>query len=644
MEEGFYEIALAKFLQSFPELGNYIITFQDLTTELSNSEESDVSIGAFIIKAGVEYYYVPIIAKGSNIYPVDSMFSTSKQKFLPLTPKTINEIINSNSFGLGNKDKIPQTVPGNPSVYDLVNPPRTGKFVYASSSRLSEFLSIIPNDIKEYVKSKIVDNKKLYQGFNNLFGLKEVLEPLSTPTLAPIRPLEPTETPTNVSVVTEGNGLSPEEVRQVLSVGYVVRGEHKVNRIAVNAEDFNRIGRMSQAGLLEPNSEYTVVLSDGTTKDGFVPAVAKVMKPSFRILPSYDTGNGGSGINFTLYENGDFSIGDNHVIQGNGRKDNKVVQTLLNYRPPVMLKNLEGRETFALFTPHMELIGVYNSYQPISRNESGVVIKGVTDLQLQTRVNIFGYRNVKHPVQEEDDLYVPYDVLVILLSKDISYDLEVNVNAASKRRSLAELITLGQDLNLGYDGVEFSINGSPIGGEPKIMEILVVKEGIEPQAANNFVKQAMERKKVRIYLSKQADFGSGEIPQYGEQPPQQPQDQLVQGPGVQKTFEPNVEESLGIGDAQTTEATVLAELLQAPDMYGYIEEYTPDIEEALDKLGRILFLLRLNIDKFGEGNNPSEVFSFIAQLRNVYRMLGDSLIKLKQISAMANVDVSSKIK
>ena len=99
---------------------------------------------------------------------------------------------------------------------------------------------------------------------------------------------------------------------------------------------------------------------------------------------------------------------------------------------------------------------------------------------------------------------------------------------------------------------------------------------------------------------------------------------------------------MAIGDPQTTEATILAELLQAPDMYQYIEEYTPDIEEALDKLGRILFLLRINLDKFGQGSNPSEVFSFISQLRNVYRMLGDNFIKLQQLLANSNVSTEAE--
>lgn len=633
----FYDIALAKFLQSFPDLSNFIVTFKDMTDELSSMREnSEISVGCFIVKAGSSYFYIPVIAKGSNVYPVDSMFSMDKQKFIPLTQKTVIEIINSNSFQLGQKTKIPQTVPGNPSVYELVNPPRTGKFVYASSSRLLEFLHLIPNDVKDFVKNKITENKKIYNGLNSMFGLKEVMEPLMKKTPS-VKPVENSVTP-SVSVITEGNGLAPEEIRQILSVGYVVKGNHKTNRIAVTAEDYNRVGMVSQSGYLEGNREYEFVLEDGSLRTGYVPILS-------RINASKNNKHG----NFTLYENGDFSFSYNHVIQGNPKPSHKCINKLFDFRPPVMLKNLEGGETFALFTPSMELIGVYRGYESPIRNNEGVVIKRVSDLMTHSPVNIFGYRNVSVSLQEENSVFVPYDVLVVLLSKDITYDLEKSVNNAQRKRSLSELVALGSAMDIGYDGVEFSINGSPIGNEPKLVEILVVKEGVEPSVANSFIKQAKEQRCLKVYLSKKADFVSG-IPQYGEVPPPHPKDQLQQGDGgkvklpLQDDAINNIEGTLGLEDPQTTEASILTELLQAPDMYQYIGEYVPDIEEAIDKLGRTLFLLRINLDTFSEGNNPSEVFSFVNQIRNVYRMLGDSLIKLQQILNMNQHGSSTEVK
>lgn len=631
----FYDIALAKFLQSFPDLSNFIVTFKDLTEELSNSSEgSEIAIGCFIIKAGQNYFYIPVIAKGSNVYPIDSMFSVEKQKFLPLTQKTVVEIINSNSFGLGSKSKIPPTVPGNPSVYELINPPRTGKFVYASSSRLTEFLHLIPGEVKEFVKSKIVENKKLYNGLNSMFGLKEVLGPLSSPS-TDVTAIQSTP---SVSIVTEGSGLTPDEIKQIISVGYVVRGQSPTNRIAIAAEDFNRSGKFSQAGCLETNREYDFVLNDGSAITGFVPKPI----PIGRILPNTKDSEGyvrgDANVNFTLFENGDFAFSSNHVIQGIPRDGNGIVNKLFEFRPPVMLKNLEGGETFALFTPEMQLIGVYRGYESPVRNTEGLMIKRLTDLQSRCPVNLFAYRNIRNYIQEDKELFVPYDVLVVLLSKDVSHDLEINVNSAQRKRSLNELLTLGSAMNIGYDGVEFSVDGKSAGLEANLMSRLVVDEGIDPSVAHSFVKKAMEQKHVMVYLSKQASDQPGEIPQYGEAPPQQQDDQLVTGKKNKAPISdeaiPNIEGTLGLEDPQTTEASVLTELLQAPDMYQYIEEYMPDIEEAIDKLGRTLFLLRINLDKFSQGNNPTEVFGFVNQLRNVYRMLGDNFIKLQQILNM----------
>lgn len=632
----FYDIALAKFLQSFPDLSNFIVTFKDLTEELSNSSEgSEIAIGCFIIKAGNNYFYIPVIAKGSNVYPIDSMFSVEKQKFLPLTQKTVVEIINSNSFGLGTKTKVPPTVPGNPSVYDLINPPRTGKFVYASSSRLSEFLHLIPNEVKDFVKGKIVENKKLYNGLNSMFGLKEVLGPLSAPstnvTAIPTTP--------SISVVTEGSGLTPDEIKQIISVGYVVKGQNPTNRIAIAAEDFNRSGRFSQAGCLEKNREYDFVTQEGSIKTGFVPETISIGRALGGQTDSLGMSNAGSNLNFTLFGNGDYAYSSNHVIQGNPRDGNDIVNKLFEFRPPVMLKNLEGGETFALFSPDMKLIGVYRGMESPVRNTEGLLIKRLTDLTTHSPVNLFAYRNIRNYIQEEKELFVPYDVLVVLLSRDVSHDLEINVNSAQRKRSLNELLTLGAAMDIGFDGVEFAVNGKSAGAEAGLMERLVVGEGIDPSVAHSFVKKAMEQRHVKIYLSKQASDQPGEIPQYGEAPPQQQDDQLVNGkkgktPLLGDEAIPNIEGTLGLEDPQTTEASVLTELLQAPDMYQYIEEYMPDIEEAIDKLGRTLFLLRINLDKFSQGNNPTEVFGFVNQLRNVYRMLGDNFIKLQQILNM----------
>jgi hypothetical protein len=90
-------------------------------------------------------------------------------------------------------------------------------------------------------------------------------------------------------------------------------------------------------------------------------------------------------------------------------------------------------------------------------------------------------------------------------------------------------------------------------------------------------------------------------------------------------------------DGQVTESVIISELLQVPDMFEQINEYLPDIEEAIDKLGRILFMSRVHINKLSETSDSEGVFAFLAQLKAVYRMLGDNYIKLEEMVAGAQM-------
>jgi hypothetical protein len=99
---------------------------------------------------------------------------------------------------------------------------------------------------------------------------------------------------------------------------------------------------------------------------------------------------------------------------------------------------------------------------------------------------------------------------------------------------------------------------------------------------------------------------------------------------------PNVQKSMELGDAQVAEATIISELLQVPNMFELIQEYLPDIEEAIDKLGRILFVSRVHIDQLSRNGDADSIFAFLANLKSVYRLLGDNMIKLQEMSSAAS--------
>ena len=61
-------------------------------------------------------------------------------------------------------------------------------------------------------------------------------------------------------------------------------------------------------------------------------------------------------------------------------------------------------------------------------------------------------------------------------------------------RSLLQDKYLGSAIDIAHDGMEFIVDKKPVGSEANVMKILVIDEGISPEKAESFVKQAREQK------------------------------------------------------------------------------------------------------------------------------------------------------
>jgi len=623
----FTDLAYAKFLQTWPELSTLMLTFQDMSEELG--DDTDVKVGIFVLRSGEDLFYVPVVAKGQGLFPIDSIFFNSKSKFFPLSKETIEDILNSQRLNLGRPAKIPSTVVQNPNLNELINPPRTGKFVYASASRLTEFLTILPNEVKSFVMEKISSDMEVLNGLDSMFGVNEVLQALiPNKTEDATRPLDQGQ---GIRVITNGSNLPTPQVSSILTQGYAIDGENPLTRMAIPSINWmeNRFRGLSN---MDGGYEYDLVMSNGGIRCGYVPARVTATLPNLK----GEKGNADDGVNFNpmylsptfvLYGNGDFSLSTRAVIQGEMKQNKQVLKDLFERQPPCLLRDLDNRSRFALFDQNMGLIGAYSSSR-VAITHDGVIVAGIDMLSGQP-VMIHGFRGYNKSTQTNSaNIYVPYNVLVVRLNNNVTEEMEISASAAAKKQELIQWGMLNDSLRLTYDDVEYHVNGRPVGAVPHIMEILVVKEGLQPDAAQAFVKQAQEKGSVTIYLSKRADFEPGEIPSFGINPPDQ-----INQLGKGSNFMPNVSQAMQTQDPQTVENTLISELLQTPDMFTMINEYLPDIEECLDKLGRILFLGRINLSKLGEENNADDVFNFMSQLKNVYAMLGSNYIKLQRFSA-----------
>ncbi len=606
----FSDIALAKLLQTAPDLGPLVLNFQDVSGELG--EEAGCQVGVFVLRSGAEVMYVPVISRGEDVYPIDSIFVDSSKRFLPLTRRVIDSLLAAGQVEPGKPTKVPSTVTTNPSVYGLINPPRTGKYVYASTSRMVDFLASLPQHVKQATFEKLAAERSVYESLDKMFSLKAIFDVLRP---APASAAAVTNA-TPISVVTTPKaGMSQEAISNILNDGYHIVGAQPSLRVAVAVQNYNQNGQVREISAVDADRDYDIAFRDGHTREAFVPKMHRHQR---------------GGKVLALFTNGDYAVSSSLISIGEQLDRQKVLDRLFDSNPPVLLRDICANDTFALMTVDGEFLGPFEA-RGVVLNGYGVEVS-VGGCSASRISKICGYRNFAGKADlVEGSLYVPSNTVVIRLANDVTFDTECSVNGTARRLELNTLQLLGSELNLGFDGIEFSANGRPVGGVPQTMEMLVVKEGIEPELAKSFVKQAQENKFLKIYMSKQAstDYNAAEIPQYGVQP------NKAGDVGMNGAFIPAVQQAAALGDSQVVEATVISELLQVPDMFEQIQEYIPDIEEAVDKLGRIMFMSRVHINRLAESLDSDSVFSLLAQLKSVYRLLGDNLLRLRRLSTTA---------
>lgn len=619
MENEFSALAIQKLLQLFPELSSLIVSFKDITDEVPSLEETDVSVGIFILQTGDKSFYLPIISKGEAIQPLDSIFDNNEQCFIPLTKGFVTRMVNSSINTLGKPTKIPDTVSQNPSIYSLVTPPRTGKFVYASSSKLEEFLTTLPNLVKEAVLDKFSSDKDVYSALHKLFGLENLFASLKPTVVGPVA------TPkASVELITEGSGLDDASIQDILTKGYALKGGTTSTRIAVQANDYNAMGKLRQLSAADAGQDFDICTKSGETLQVSLLKNSKYVpqKPALFRHDKVDNV-------IALFQDGSWAKSPSMVAVGEGRDGKATIHDVISSRAKTSPEGLTGASIyFAILSPELELIDLC-AYPRVSRNKYGVTI--VADSKLtDSTVTINAYKNCTTiNCQDRSNIFIPINTLILNLTKAYNSDtLETNINSAASRLELATMTALGSALNIGFDGVEFHINKKVVGQEPDLMKVLVVEEGIAPEKAESFMKQAKEVKHVRVYLSKKADAESDVIPSYGTAAaPQQG------GFGINGDFTNNVNQAIQTNDAEVVEATIISELLQVADMKSYIREYLPEIKASIDKLGRSLFLCRLKMDQLASDHTASEVFSFVAGIRNTYRMLGETYLKLEGMTS-----------
>lgn len=624
MMANFQQEAINKLGMMAPELVSLIVSFRDVSDELP--EGSDSSAGVFVVKMGDSMYFIPITGTGDSIHPIDSIYDAVEGLFKPLSKTAIQQILTQQNNALGRPVRLPKHVNTNPSLYNLIVPPRTGKYAYASQGLFSEFIASMPDHLKEGFKTSVLGDNNTVTNLSKVINMAELMDSLAHSN--PVTPTLTASTP-EVQIYTgadAGKGeLADHVIQDILNVGYHIQGDNVTPRVAM--ETPRGTEGFSQLRGVEEGRAYEIVLKDGSTVKAMVP---KQMRVAYRADLDGDYVSVGmavstkkqrlAGRTLAVTEYGDWIDDQNTIVRPNPLDISEVASELYALSKINTIDNVENNDKFVVLT-NRGMLGPFEA-RNVSSTGSMTSIMATEVWGDCDRVCITASAAFKGEVFcEGSNVYLPLHANVVALGSNVNMDVENSLSSAVAREELKTLGLLQSEMTIrGHDNGFFSINGRSVGSEADLVKMLMVGEGIGKEASLGFIKSAKERKSVTVYMSKKADdmgaITPGDIPEYGQMPT--PEDPNLFTPS-------DVEEATHTMDPGIIESTIMTQFLQDPSMIDTIAGYLPYIKDSIDKIGRSLLLLRLNSGV----TLPDDVSALITSLRNTYKMLGENCIKLE---------------
>lgn len=144
-ESGLSEMAYQLLTQRVPDLVPDVVTFKILSTDV----DKGYGVGAFVVSRNGQAIYVPVVMSNSAIKPLDVMYHKALNMFLPLNKGWLDELAKAGLTSLGTGVKTPETLYTDVDIRNIVVPPITGRFSYASEIRDVERVLSNDNLVKE---------------------------------------------------------------------------------------------------------------------------------------------------------------------------------------------------------------------------------------------------------------------------------------------------------------------------------------------------------------------------------------------------------------------------------------------------------------------------------------------------------------
>ncbi len=291
-EVGFRDMAYNALGKALPALMENVATFRVLQKDVQEGE----ALGAFIVRYDDEILFVPAVLVDNNVKPLDVMYVRSMDRYYPLTEQFLRFVSNRQTNRMGRAVKPPTDLPTDVDLRNMVVPPSTGRYSFASADHVPEadlvrsnltrelparpdFVSIAQN-LGSAQKTDLVNtlsrNVKIAQLVCDHYGLSRVKVALAVPPTN--EKVASREIPMKRDVVLLTASMPLQEMKRELApdeLAYAFsetrkHGFHIVDRrtkhaeLDVRTENEVRLTRPTAPGL------YRVFMADGRTRSAAI--------------------------------------------------------------------------------------------------------------------------------------------------------------------------------------------------------------------------------------------------------------------------------------------------------------------------------------------------------------------------------------
>ena len=674
-EQSFFQLSYEKLQEKLYNLLPYLVGFEIV----NKSDDGTKALGVFGFKSNNnQVIYVPAFFVNGTVKGIDILYSKNNEQFYPLNEDFAEMFLKDDATGIGDmsSESEKQINKGMAPVdmRDLIRPPHTGKVSYAS---VMDFVENGDDMIKNAFLKLFSDDSRFMESVLRFYPIEKVAKVVA------IKQKPKVLSVPSVSVVTPAmitQGFDEKVKKKVMSKGFAI--------IDNRSDD-----KKSSFGLVKYPEKFSNPTDAGfysyLTESGAI-RYALILTHPFKLNPHFSTDEAivmdlKSGHSYrkpakeifirNKYKVEDYS--DVHskmmeIAEAEPSFDqtyiliNEKLKTSLPFRIRSNSKD-DGIRTIEIETT------TYNS--SVGTSTSGRKLKG----NFNTKPDKFLTATLVLTKRPGDVLeYQDSKILVPKGFKLMNVDLAASDEKAWRNGNPGTLDALKGALaerqvfpmTVRSNGSEYFVNiGTAKHKYPNAIKAkiaLVLEAGLDEKIAEDLIDSVpdMGIKEGYIKLAYLGDYTpnlqdpSAYTNEFGQptydgvgSTEELPQDGQYQGDPMQQGLGtmPNVQGIDGAigqasqlaqsGQKQIFDTHSIATLAKYVKPEAKVTNYMPDFISCLDKLGRMLFLVYWETDKFEELYGRSEIPELVELLTSVFKDLGDLVVFLKRKSPAISINM-----